>query len=186
MPTLTVETVRGDHATFVEAVLEAERPHRVRIESNVDGPIWPPRTDGRIADGWDENGLTTEIDAGSTAIGFATSAGPIDGSIEIARSEPIPDGPPDGVAAWIERIEERLGKAERLERADDLPSATGAIADLGGLSAVERLAAKIAVDRRIAPRLAIVPDDLQERLEAVEIPTATFARIASAGERETG
>jgi len=86
------------------------------------------------------------------------------------------------VAAWIERIEGRLGQAERLERADDLRSATEAIADIGGLSAVERLAAKVAVDRRIARQLSIVSDDLQDRFEAVEIPIATFARIASAGE----
>jgi len=182
MPTLTVENVQGEYATFVEAVLEADRPHRVRIEWNASEPIWPPRTDGRPVDGWDENGLTTEIDAGHTAVGFATSAGPIDGSVELVHSEPIPDGPPDGVAAWIERIEGRLGQAERLERADDLRSATEAIADIGGLSAVERLAAKVAVDRRIARQLSIVSDDLQDRFEAVEIPIATFARIASAGE----
>lgn len=186
MPTLTVETVQGDHATFIEAVLEADRPHRVRIEPDLSGPIWPPRTDGRADEGWDETGLTTEIAAGSTAIGFATSTGPVDGSVDLVRSEPIHDGLPGGVAAWIERIKERLVRAERLERADDLPSATEVLIDLGGLSAAERLAAEIAVDRRIASRLSVVPDGIRKRLEAVEIPVVTLARIAPAGGCETG
>jgi len=180
MPTATTATIRGDHATFVEVIIEAERPHEVRIEPRFEGPIWPPRTDGRTEAGWDERGLTTEIGAGRTAVGFAVPPGPVEGSVEVVRSEPIEKGLPDGIEAWIRRVESRLGSAERLARADDLRSAAEAVAATGGLAAVERLAADIAVDRRLASRLSVAPDDLAERLEAVEIRTAAFARIAAA------
>ena len=180
MPTATTATIRGDHATFVEVILEAERPHEVRIEPRFEGPIWPPRVNGRAEEGWDERGLTTGIDAGRTAVGFAVPPGPVEGPVEIVRSDPIETGLPEGIEAWIDRVESRLGNAERLDRADDLRSAAEAIAAAGGLAAVERLAADIAVDRRLASRLSVVPDELRERLDAVEIRTAAFARIAAA------
>ncbi|WP_181693007.1 hypothetical protein [Natronomonas sp. LN261] len=179
MPTLTATTVEGDRATFVEVVLWADRPHRVRLGLRFDGPVWPPRTNGTVEKGWGRDGLITEIGAGRTAIGFATSARPDGDPVELVRSKPIPDGLPAGIAAWVDRVEGRLETAERLGNADDLPTATEAIASVGGLSAVERLAAEIARDRRLAARLSVVPDDVRERLEAVEIPASTFARIAS-------
>jgi len=179
MPTLTATMVEGDRATFVEVVLRAERPHRVRLELRFDGPVWPPRTNGRVEKGWRKDGLITEIGAGRTAIGFATSARPDGEPVELVRSEPIPDGLPTGMAAWVDRVEGRLETAERLGNADDLPTAAEAIASVGGLSAVERLAAEVARDRRLAARLSVVPDDVRTRLEAVEIPASTFARIAS-------
>lgn len=90
MPTLTARTVRSDGVTFVEVLLEATRPHRVRVESRLDGPVWPPRTDGRPADGWDDRGVSTTVDDGVTALGFATPAPPSDPAVEIVRAEPLP------------------------------------------------------------------------------------------------
>ena len=180
MPTLSATVTEGERVTFVESVVRADRPHRIRIEPCFDGVIWPPRTDGRFEAGWDERGLTTTVGAGSTAIGFATPVRPDGDPVSIVRSNPLSDGHPDGVTAWLDRIEDRLDAAERLGDATDLRAAAEAVASVGGLAAVEQLAAEIARDRRLAARLSIVSDRIEARLVAVDIPTREFARLAAA------
>jgi len=177
MPTLTIRTDRIDSVTFVAAVLQTEGPCLIRLETRFDGAVWPPRTEGTIADEWDADGVTIETDTTTTAIGFATPATTSERPLEIARSEPRDTSPP-GIDPWLERIEARVETAESLEAMDDLRAATERVAAVGGLAAVEELAGKIARDRRVAAELSIVPDRLCERLEAVEIPTTALATIA--------
>lgn len=178
MPELTVRTVRSDPITFVEGVLSTDGPRRVRLERQFDGIVWPPRTDGRIVDEWDSDGVTLETDAGKTAIGFATPETTTERPIEIVRSESISGDRPAEIDAWIGRIEARVESAEALTAVDDLSTATDAVAAIGGLSAVETLARKIARDRRLAARVSLVPDELCERIENVDIPTAEFTVLA--------
>jgi hypothetical protein len=177
MPTLSVRTDRIDSATFVAVVLEAESPRSVRLETRFEGPVWPPRTNGRLADPWDDGGVTLDVDAGATAIGFATPVSTSDRPIEIVESEPR-ETPPAAVDRWIDRIEARLETAESLAAVDDVRTATEAVADAGGLGAVETLAGEIARDRRVATELSFVPAELRERLETVEVPTTTLATLA--------
>lgn len=179
MPTLTVDAVRSGGVTFVELRIESERPHRVRIAFHHDGPVWPPREDGRPESGWDDDGVTTRVDAGATPLGFATSTPPAGVSVELEDAVPMePADAPEGVRSWLRRVERRVETAERLAAVDDLPSATRALASVGGLSGLERFAADLARDRRVVSRLSVVPDDLQERLETVALPTETFVRLA--------
>lgn len=186
MPTLKVETVRTGGVTFVESLVTAARPHRVRVESRLDGPVWPPRRDGRPVDGWDERGVSTTVEAGTTAFGFATPAPPEGPAAELVTADPVVEpAVPEGVAAWLERVEARLRRAERLAAADDLPSATRAVASAGGLAAVESLAADLARDRRALTRLSVAPDDLVSRLEAVDIDLEAFARLAQTESRRS-
>ena len=186
MPTLTARTVRSDGVTFVEVLLEATRPHRVRVESRLDGPVWPPRTEDRPEDGWDDRGVATTVDAGTTPFGFATPAPPSEPAVELVRAEPLPPSQvPEGVAAWLERVEERVATAERLAAADDLPSATRAVRAVGGLAAVEALAADLARDRRALSRLDVAPDDLTARVESVDVPTEAFASLAQTESRRS-
>jgi len=185
VPTLTVETTRTDGVTFVELSLEAECPHRVRVESRLDGPVWPPRENGRPAAGWDAGGVTARVSAGRTPFGFATPARPEGTVAEIAAAEPIRTNLPSGVAAWLERVEARVEAAESLAAADGLPAATRAVASVGGLAAVESLAATLARDRRALSRLSVAPEDLTERAAAAEIPTGTFARLAQSQSRRS-
>ena len=177
MPTLTVRTNRIDSVTFVEAVLEAARPSRIRLETCFDGAVWPPRVDGKIVDGWDDGGVTVEADAGATGIGFATPAVTSDQPIELVRSEPR-ETPGVEIEAWIDRIERRVESAEALAAVENVTEAADAIAAVGGLANVEALAEEIDRDRRIAALVSLVPKRLCERLERVNIPTETFATIA--------
>lgn len=177
MPTLTVRTDRIDSVTFVAAVLRTDRPSLIRLETRFDGAVWPPRMGGTVVDDWDADGVTLDVDAGTTAIGFATPVPTSERPLEIVRNESRGASPP-GVDRWLERIEARVETAESLAAVDDVRTATEEIAASGGLAAVETLAGKIARDRRVAAELSIVPDGLCDRLEAVEIPTTAFATIA--------
>jgi hypothetical protein len=177
MPTVTVDTRRTDGVTFVEACVSTTTPHRIRLESRLDGPIWLPRSGGRADDGWDERGLMRVIPAGRTGFGFATPAPPADPAVELTHAEPVSEVP-EGVTSWLDRVEARVETAEELAGAEDLPSATTAMASVGGLAGVESLATTLAKDRRVLGRLSFVPDELRERVDAVELPTATLARIA--------
>lgn len=182
MASLTIQTVRTGSVTFVEGVLSTDEPCRVRLERQFDGTIWPPRTKGRIVGEWEGDGVTIETDAGETAIGFATPVVTTERPIEIASSEPLAGDRPAEIDAWIRRIEARVESAESLAVVDDLSAATDAVAAIGGLAAVETLAREIARDRRLAARVAVVPDELCERLENVDIPTAELTVLA--GEKQ--
>lgn len=177
MPTVSTETMRMGGVTFVEVRVTAEAPHRIRLESRLDEPIWPPRSGGTVAAGWDRQGLTRLVPAGVTGIGFATPAMPADPAVELTTAEPTGELP-EGIATWLERIEVRVATAETLAEADDVPSATTAMESIGGLAAVETLAAALERDRRALGRLSFVPDELHRRADAVDVPTATLACIA--------
>jgi hypothetical protein len=183
MPTLTVDAVRAEGVTFVEILIEADAPCRVRLERRFEGPVWPPRTGDSIAARLADGPAVAELDAGTTAAGFATPIEVGARPVELAASEPLSGTLPEGVAAWLDRVERRVSTAERLCAAEDLPAAADAVADLGGLPAVETLAAEIERDRRLAAALDVVPAELRERLEAIDVPASAFARIAR-GSRE--
>lgn len=180
MPTLSVETVRSHGVTFVEVLVEADRPHRVRIESRLAGPVWPPREGGRPAEGWEHDGVSQTVGEGTTSFGFATPAPPAEPVVELVEAEPVPPSAfPEGVAAWLRRVERRVERAEALSEIEDVQSATEAVESAGGLAGVERLAAAVASDRRAAARLSVVPDEVTRRLESVDVPTDTLARLAT-------
>lgn len=109
----------GD-VTLVAAVVEssAPTPRRVRVESTLDGPIWPPRRDGVPGRGWDEEGFEGVVPAnGRLALGFASPAPPTEPPLFVVEHErastggtdagptdragqpvpPIPEATPDGV-----------------------------------------------------------------------------------------
>ena len=185
MPTLEVDAVRSDGVTLVQLVVAADRPHRVRIESRLEGPIWPPLTDGKPAAGWDARGVSLTVEPGLTPLGFAAPGAPSATDLpiaEIVEFQPV-SSRPGGVETWFQEIEARLAQAGDIESAGDLPSATAALAGVGGLAAVESLAAELERDARVLSRLSIAPEDLQSRTAAVEIPTSTFARVAGRSSR---
>lgn len=177
MPTVSTETMRTGGVTLVEVRVTAEAPHRIRLESRLDGPIWPPRSGGTVAAGWDQRGLTRVVPAGVTGIGFATPATPAAPAVELTTANPTEERPEE-ITTWLERIEERVATAETLAEAGDVHSATAAIESIGSLAAVEELAAALERDRRVLGRLSFVPDELRRQVESVDVPTATLARIA--------
>lgn len=99
---LSATTRRVGGVTFVEATLENDAPdaRRVRVESELDGPVWPPRREGVPAAGWDPDDGTVAVtlSPGECAgLGFASPADPVDPPVSVAGTERAsPDG---GIAA---------------------------------------------------------------------------------------
>jgi hypothetical protein len=180
MPSLAVESIRVEDVTFIEAFVTADRPHRIRIERCFEGPIFPPRSNGDPVAGWDERGVTRNIEPGTTPFGFATPVVPEEPAVELVEVEPLVVGDvPEPFSSWLHRIEQRIDRAERLTGVDDLPSATAAVASAGGLEAIEQLEAELAADERALSRLSFGSEELRNRIESVDIPTAAFARLAA-------
>ena len=177
MPTVSTGTVEADGVTLVEVRVAADRPHRVRLDVRSGGPVWPPRDRGTDTR-WRDGAVTLRVGPGPSGLGFATLADPGTVAVTLAGAEPLDEGLPDGVEAWVDRVRRRVATAERVAEADDLRSATAAVAALGGLAEVERLAAALARDRRLLSRLDVAPEELRERADEVEVPASTLARVA--------
>ncbi|MFC7323136.1 hypothetical protein ACFQMF_00935 [Halorubrum rutilum] len=72
-------------------------PRRVRVESEFDAPVLPPRRAGVPADGWDASGVTLRMGPDERrGFGFATPAPPVDPPVEIVAVEPVDASDPDG------------------------------------------------------------------------------------------
>lgn len=95
MVTLEWDCERTDGVTLVRAYVTADRPHRVRLENCLDGPVWPPRRRGQVAAGWDEDGFEGVVTPGERLVaGYATPARPADPPVTLARSDPVTGGYP--------------------------------------------------------------------------------------------
>ncbi|OLZ40012.1 hypothetical protein A6E15_03020 [Natrinema saccharevitans] len=74
------ETDRIDGVTLVSATIEiaATTPQRVRLESRLEGPVWPP-TDGDRPAAWTDAAWEGVIDPDRRhGIGFASPASPVE------------------------------------------------------------------------------------------------------------
>jgi len=88
---LSCSTTRRQGVTLVSLVLANphDEPAQVRLESQHDGPVWPPRRSGRPEPGWDASGFEGVVAAGErVGLGYATPAEPVDPAAEIVRVEP--------------------------------------------------------------------------------------------------
>lgn len=87
-------TRREGETTLVEVVLANDGPaRRVRVENDLDGPLYPPRTDGVPAEGWDEGGYEGRVGSGERlALGYATPA-------EAGENPPVS-------VEWLDPLEE--------------------------------------------------------------------------------
>ncbi|QDX40341.1 hypothetical protein [Salarchaeum sp. JOR-1] len=138
-------TTRGD-VTLVMVLVEndAARERGVRVTNLLDGPVWPPRTNGVPDGGWSPSGYETVLAPGERrGVGYATPAPPDPNPVRVEpieqrsspdRLDPVRDladprpprdalGPavPRAVTAWLDDVEQQgrpTGRErEALERA---------------------------------------------------------------------
>lgn len=179
MTKLSVRCRRLEAFTLVELRLRTDCPHRIRVDIPTDVTVWPPRSHGEKATGWDERGFTGVIDRGLTGLGFATPDEIESSAIELTGSEPVRStGTPDGIAAWFRRIDARLRRGERLQEARTVQAAADEIASIGGMEAAMDLAEAIERDRQLLSRLDTVPGSLHRRLEAIDLDTESYEKLS--------
>ncbi|MGZ0747383.1 DUF7857 domain-containing protein [Haloparvum sp. AD34] len=181
----TSDLMGTSEPTATDAVRElgAYRPPRAAVATAVE-----PR-DGGVDEGvggCDEGGAgagdATESGDGEDA--DRPNRGPVSvPSIRAEVAHASPDRPtaspadPAAVDAWLDAVERRIARAERLDGAD-VPTATEAVAAAGGLDAIRELDGKVADD---ADRLRVVADRaaaLADRAAEAEVPTEPLGRLA--------
>ncbi|WP_327050569.1 DUF7857 domain-containing protein [Halomicrococcus gelatinilyticus] len=142
----SAESRSGPHGTvtLVELVVAnpGETAIRVRIGNRLDGPVWPPRTDGVPEAGWDDGGFEGVVDGGDRrSLGYAS---PGDS-----------DGPPVEVV-WTERA----GTPPEDRASSDMPGGAGLDPE------------DVAIDTEPTARGAIrTLDDPRPPGDAVPLPT---------------
>jgi len=86
-----------DGVTLVAAyVRELDAPTRVDVRNRLDGPVWPPRSEGVPEAGWTDAGFAGVLAPGSHALGYATPASPAAPAAELVDAVPMPDADPVG------------------------------------------------------------------------------------------
>ncbi|WP_435100665.1 hypothetical protein [Halarchaeum sp. P4] len=86
-----------DGVSLVTVILrnDGETRRRVRVANALDAPVLPPRPDGIVADGWDEDGYEGAVGAGETlALGYACRAAARREPCVLARDDPTGEESP--------------------------------------------------------------------------------------------
>lgn len=92
MVTFDCSASRHDGVTLVTVHLrDIAEPTRVTVRNCLDGPVWPPRSEGLPEAGWTETGFTGVLAPGSHALGFATPARPEGPPAELADATAAPE-----------------------------------------------------------------------------------------------
>lgn len=114
---------------------------RVRVRNELDGDVWPPRTNDVPDEGWDEEGWDGVVPAdGTLALGYATPGRPAtpavtvtaaradstasSGTLDPVRGLPDPRPPrdvlpasvPSAVDSWLDDVERRVKRGATGER----------------------------------------------------------------------
>jgi hypothetical protein len=100
MVSLICETTREDGVTLVTAqVTNSGRRRRVRLEHDADGAVWPPRTEGVPAAGWDGTTFECVLAADERrALGYATPAA-VEDPLTVAATEPVDAEPTESATS---------------------------------------------------------------------------------------
>ena len=94
MVTLDWDLATAGEVTLVHVAVRTETPCTVRLRNELDGPVWPPRTQGRPAPGWDDDGYEGVVAADRPLVlGYAVPAPPADPPVTV-----VEEGPPDTAA----------------------------------------------------------------------------------------
>lgn len=119
---VTVETNvdRTSGITTVRVTVTNTRstPQTVRLQSLLDGPIWPPQRDGVVDPRWDDDGWEATVrPSRCRGVGFASPAPPTDPLVEVVSSERREaDEPPQSDATVLAELDDWRPTNDVLER----------------------------------------------------------------------
>jgi hypothetical protein len=108
MATLEANCRTAGSVTLVEVCVTAARPRRVRVENRLEGPVWPPRSDGVPEPGWDGEGFEGRVAPDDRLVlGYASPADPVDPPARIAD-----EGEPGDREPTPQAVVKALGRRE--------------------------------------------------------------------------
>lgn len=97
MVTFDCSASHHDGVTLVTVRLrDIDVPTRVTVRNCLDGPVWPPRSEGLPEAGWTAAGFSGVVAPGSHALGYATPARPEGTPAELADAVAVPEADPVG------------------------------------------------------------------------------------------
>lgn len=100
------------------------------------------------------------------------------GSVDRHRDGDPTEGEWATVEAWLDDVADRAEDAERLAGVSSVPEATAALTAVGGSDDVATLVECLETDRQRVRRVARRCETLAARLDDVEVPVETLARLA--------
>lgn len=90
MARLDWHVTREGGVTLVHLLVTSEATERIRIENRLDGPVWPPRSQGVPEEGWTDEGFEGVVAADERLVlGYASPADPTEPPARIAAAEPV-------------------------------------------------------------------------------------------------
>jgi hypothetical protein len=102
MVTVEWDIDRTDGVTLVSMYVTATRACQVRVENQLQGPVWPPRRRGQPAAGWSADGYEGIVTAGDRLVGgYATPATPDEPPVALTVAEPIETAETGSVEAVV-------------------------------------------------------------------------------------
>lgn len=108
MATLESHCRTAGGVTLVEVCVTAARPRRVRVENCLEGPVWPPRSDGVPEPGWNGDGFEGRVEPDEPLVlGYASPADPADPPARIAE-----EGEPGDREPTPQAVVKALGRRE--------------------------------------------------------------------------
>lgn len=185
MVSLSCSVTRTDGVTLVTGVVtNPDRPRRVRLESRLDGPVWPPRTSGVPVEGWDGTGFECTLAAGeSRPVGYASPATPTDPPMELVATEPVDaeaveggsDGDTPAVEPTVEDVVRELDSPRPPRDAVTVARPTATDGDRDGAETEERADAEPERQTQSAGDLGAV----ESMLAAVEARVERAERLSA-------
>lgn len=163
---------RDETAAAVLRELADHRPPRAAVESGVDADVEQTERTGTVAGTGRVDHTGADADAGRTN---RTAARAGDRQRESTPSQPSSSS--DSVDTWLDAVEKRVERAERLTDAD-LATATAAVDSAGGLDAVQALDDRVAVDAERLREVSERASSLAARAEASDAPIEALERLA--------
>ena len=156
MATLDWELATADEVTLVHAAVRTEARRAVRIANELDGPVWPPRTQGRPAPGWrDDAYVGVSGPERPLVVGYASPAPPAEPPVSLDTAPPPAGEVGAGAAAAVTTVD---GAAADTAVADSPAADSAAAGSAAGATtgAVVRALGPAGPPRSAVPQIAAV------------------------------
>jgi hypothetical protein len=176
MVSLDCSCTHREGVTLVTAsVVVSEEPIHVTVRNRLDGPVLPPRREGRPEAGWTTDGFAGVLEPGRHALGYAVEASPAEPPASLETSAPPAGAEPRGATTTPTAVLQDLGDpSPPADAVPDIDVSFESDDDPGA----ERSADESPTRDRSPDRLAAVPEDVTAWLDDVERRVEHAERLA--------